>query len=168
MTTPVPSNLPLTALPSLDALDHLPRSELIHWFQQLHHHPPPLRSSRDFLISHIAWAIQSLQGGQDPLKWRVRLISDLERAFGSNNTHSVSPGSRLIREWQGVTHEVLIMDTGYAWQGKSYRSLTAIASEITGTHWSGPAFFGLKRKGAINGRKQQRINREANAVGNRQ
>ena len=48
-----------------------------------------------------------------------------------------------MREWQGDCHDVLVLDDGFAWRGKTWRSLSAIAQEITGTHWSGPRFFGL-------------------------
>src|SRR5262249_59794598 len=53
-------------------------------------------------------------------------------------------GARLVREWQGRTYEVLVLDEGFSWQGRHYRSLSAVARTITGTAWSGPLFFGLK------------------------
>ena len=56
----------------------------------------------------------------------------------------LKPGTRLVREWQGRTYEVLALDDGFSWQGTRYRSLSAIARKITGTPWSGPLFFGLK------------------------
>jgi hypothetical protein len=54
-------------------------------------------------------------------------------------------GARLLREWRGVTHEVLVAGEGFLYAGKTYKSLSAIARAITGTHWSGPLFFGIKR-----------------------
>ena len=54
-------------------------------------------------------------------------------------------GTRLMREWRGQRYDVLILDNGFEFKGRTYQSLTAIAKEITGTHWSGPRFFGLKR-----------------------
>src|SRR5207237_7626258 len=57
----------------------------------------------------------------------------------------LKPGTRLMREWQGRTYEVVVLDDGVSWQGTQYRSLSAIARKITGTAWSGPLFFGLKR-----------------------
>src|SRR5205807_9485298 len=54
-------------------------------------------------------------------------------------------GTRLMREWQGRTYEVVVLDDGCSWQGARYRSLSAIARKITGTAWSGPLFFGLKQ-----------------------
>ena len=53
-------------------------------------------------------------------------------------------GTRLVREWNGVLHEVEVQDDGYLWRGQWYRSLSAIALAITGTKWSGPRFFGIK------------------------
>jgi len=61
---------------------------------------------------------------------------------------ALKPGGRLLREWNRVTHVVDITEGGFAWNGQSYRSLSAIAREITGAHWSGPRFFGLKGKAA--------------------
>jgi len=57
----------------------------------------------------------------------------------------LKPGTRLMREWQGRTYEVVVLDDGFSWQGMQYRSLSAIARKITGTAWSGPLFFGLKQ-----------------------
>jgi Protein of unknown function (DUF2924) len=56
----------------------------------------------------------------------------------------LKPGTRLMREWQGRTYDVLVLDDGFSWQNMRYRSLSAIARKITGTAWSGPLFFGLK------------------------
>jgi hypothetical protein len=56
----------------------------------------------------------------------------------------LKPGTRLVREWQGQTYEVLVLDEGFSWQGTQHRSLSAFARKITGTAWSGPLFFGVK------------------------
>ncbi len=61
--------------------------------------------------------------------------------------HRFKPGTRLVREWKGKIHEVILTDDGYEHQGKKYKSLSPIACAITGTHWSGPAFFGTAKKG---------------------
>jgi Protein of unknown function (DUF2924) len=53
--------------------------------------------------------------------------------------------TRLVREWRGVTHTVLVHADGFEWNGRRYRSLTVIAHEITGAHWSGPRFFSLRK-----------------------
>src|SRR5438445_10077241 len=57
----------------------------------------------------------------------------------------LKPGIRLMREWQGRTYEVVVLDDGFSWQGTWCNSLSAIARKITGTAWSGPLFFGLKQ-----------------------
>ena len=58
----------------------------------------------------------------------------------------LKPGARLVREWRGQSHTVIVLEDGFEWQGKRWRSLSAIAREITGAHWSGPRFFGLNGK----------------------
>ena len=58
-------------------------------------------------------------------------------------TPRLKPGTRLVRRWGGKTHQVTVLDRGFEYHGESYASLSAIACAITGTRWSGPAFFGL-------------------------
>ena len=74
------------------------------------------------------------------LPWRTR-----HQAPGAP-AGSVSPGTHLVREWNGRTYQVEVIDNGYRFDGKTYPSLTAITKRITGTHWSGPRFFGLTPK----------------------
>ena len=59
----------------------------------------------------------------------------------------LKPGARLMREWNGTTHLVEMHEDGLHWQGQVYKSLSAIARQITGAHWSGPRFFGLSGSG---------------------
>ena len=61
---------------------------------------------------------------------------------------SLKTGTRLLREWHCVTHEVILTEDGVQFQGKRYRSLSEVARIITGTRWSGPLFFGLKKREA--------------------
>jgi len=63
----------------------------------------------------------------------------------------LKPGTRLLRAWQGKTYTVTVADPGFIYEGKTYSSLSVIAREITGTPWSGPAFFGLKKTKAAEG-----------------
>ena len=56
---------------------------------------------------------------------------------------SLKRGARLVRTWGGETHEVLVVEDGFLWRGQTWRSLSVIAREMTGTNWSGPRFFGL-------------------------
>jgi hypothetical protein len=59
---------------------------------------------------------------------------------------SLRPGTRLVREWRGVTHTALIHADGIEWRGQRYRSLSVVARKITGARWSGPRFFGLRQR----------------------
>ncbi|MBN8998663.1 MAG: DUF2924 domain-containing protein, partial [Rhizobiales bacterium] len=74
------------------------------------------------------------------------------------------PGARLLREWHGKTHVVTVVEEGFDYAGKRYRSLTEIAREITGTHWSGPRFFGLGAAGGKARAKSGRGKRAAPSV----
>ncbi|ANY19607.1 hypothetical protein A6F68_01088 [Tsuneonella dongtanensis] len=70
-----------------------------------------------------------------------------QAATAKSHTRSASPGMRLVREWQGKVHIVTIGEDGEVeWNGQTWRSLSEVARAITGTRWSGPAFFGLKQR----------------------
>jgi hypothetical protein len=81
----------------------------------------------------------------------AKTLKLLQKANGVNGARSkpkrtrLSKGSKLFREWHGEMHEVFVLDKGFAWRGETYSSLSAIARAITGAHWNGWAFFGLKR-----------------------
>lgn len=116
------------------------------WFDLLKTEPSN-RISRDVLIRAVAFAMQAVKSGglSKPVQRQLlRHVSEI----GSAGVQTVSsgpgykPGTRLVREWQGKVHEVIILDDGYLWSGKRYGSLSAIARAITGTRWSGPRFFG--------------------------
>lgn len=114
---------------------------------------PPSRMRDTMLRRAVGHAMQVDAGGgpDQALQRRLdRMVADYQRT-GTIKTDSVptvaKPGTKLLREWQGVTHSVTVTETGVVWQGQSYRSLSAVARAITGTRWSGPAFFGLKKRG---------------------
>jgi len=75
--------------------------------------------------------------------FRQRLGKAAAKQPQDRNRQALQVGSRLLREWNGITHSVEVTDRGFAWNGKTYRSLSVIARTITGAHWSGPRFFGL-------------------------
>ena len=58
------------------------------------------------------------------------------------------PGTRLVRDWQGVQHEVTVLSGGFEYRGRRFKSLSVIARTITGTRWSGPLFFGMRKTGS--------------------
>ena len=110
--------------------------------------PPPY--NRRFLESRLAYRIQELVfGGLKPEILR-RLEALGEELDGGDvakrrvrHDRKLLAGTRLIREWRGVEHTVTVLADGYEWQGRPYRSLSAVARAITGTRWNGPLFFGL-------------------------
>jgi hypothetical protein len=94
----------------------------------------------------LAWEIQARAYGG--LSRETRRTLD-QLAAAKTRTTSVSPGMRLVREWNGRAHVVVVGDDGVIrWDEREWRSLSEVARAITGTRWSGPAFFGLKRKAA--------------------
>lgn len=107
----------------------------------------------EVLESRLAYRIQELAYGGLKPETVARLEALGEQLDGGNLTtrrirHDARPiaGTRLIREWQGVEHTVTVLAEGYEWQGRPYRSLSAIARTITGTRWNGLVFFGLKNQ----------------------
>ena len=113
--------------------------------------PPPMRLSRDLLIRGITYKLQERAlGGLSKSLMRKLEHLNVEPAVSdeakSTPPVSLKPGTRLVREWHGVTHTVLVHAEGVEWNGRRYRSLTVVAREITGSHWSGPRFFGLRKR----------------------
>lgn len=105
----------------------------------------------DLLRRGIAWKLQSRVHGVLPSDTKKVLETAAERLrkgepITSVRSIALKPGTRLIRSWRGRTHQVTVLESGYEHEERRYTSLTQIASAITGTHWSGPAFFGLKKR----------------------
>lgn len=128
--------------PSIHEVAGLAPAALRACYEQLLGCTPPPKASPDFLRGDIAWALQAQCRGKDPVSLRRGLLKAVCRPKGGKLTYKA--GTRLIREWHGQTYEVTILDTGFLWQGRTYRSLSEIARAITGSHCSGPRFFGLK------------------------
>lgn len=141
---------------TLENLDHLPRSVLQDHWQSYFSSPPPYRMSDGFLRSAIGYHIQTVQHGRLKTSMCAHLAKIAQASKNNPATVSsipsppplVTAGTRLLREWNGVTHEVHVVADGVVWNGKTYRSLSEVARIITGTKWSGPLFFGLKKREA--------------------
>ncbi len=139
-----------TFVGELAGLSSLDRKALLEKWRILYGTEPPGRIQNNFLKHAIAHRIQEMSlGGLKPATLRF-----LEKATEGHACRqqilpaiSIKPGTRLLREWHGVTYEVIIMKDGAQCNGKYYRSLSEVARAITGTRWSGPLFFGLKKKG---------------------
>lgn len=130
---------------------------------------------KDQLFKRLAWRIQELEYGglSERAKRRAEEIAnDLDARFlpprkqraTETSPHEIlpahikssganpAPGTILTREHHGETHQVTVLDRGFEYQGKVYRSLSGIAKAITGTQWNGNLFFGLRKRGKSNGR----------------
>ncbi len=134
-------------LAGLSALD---RKELVEKWRSLYKTGPPVGSQNKFLLYAVAHRMQEKAlGGLKPATRRF-----LEKAAQNNDaskqqllpTISIKPGTRMLREWHGVTYEVIILESRVLCNGKYYRSLSEVARYITGTRWSGPLFFGFKKQ----------------------
>jgi hypothetical protein len=107
----------------------------------------------DLLRRGIAWKRQSRMHGDLPPHVRREIDAILARLSAGKSAVdgeriSLRPGTRLVREWRGTMHQVVVLEHGYEHERRHYSSLTQVASAITGVHWSGPHFFDLKGRGA--------------------
>jgi hypothetical protein len=139
-----------TVLARLAALKTTPTPALKQqWRDLFGKEPPPY--NRRFLESRLAYRIQELAYGGLKPETIERLKALGEQLDGGNiavrkkraDDRPIA-GTRLIREWQGVEHCVTVLHDGYEYSGRPHKSLSAIARAITGTHWNGWVFFGLK------------------------
>jgi hypothetical protein len=136
-----------------EALARLPELELSELRQQwraLYKSEASPHLSRELLLRAVAYRMQEAAlGGLRPERQRqLRQIAQQCDQTGELRRRArveLKSGTRLVREWQGRTYEVLVLDDGFSWQGTHYGSLSAVARKITGTPWSGPLFFGLKQ-----------------------
>ncbi len=134
----------------LAALKTTPLPELKAQWRELFETDPP-QFNRRALENRLAYRIQELAyGGLKPET--IRRLEILGEQFDSGNVttrrirHDAMPiaGTRLIREWQGVEHTATVLDDGFEYQGRRYKSLSAVARAVTGTRWNGPLWFGLR------------------------
>ena len=136
----------------LAALKGASTLELRAQWRQLFGTEPP-RYNRRFLESRLAYRIQELAYGSLGPKTVERLEALGKRLDGGVPARRIaradnrpSAGTQLIRHWQGVEHRVTVRDLDFEYEGRSYRSLSAIARAIAGTRWNGLIFFGLKNQ----------------------
>jgi Protein of unknown function (DUF2924) len=136
---------------ALVRLSELTIFELRGEWRRLHRMPPPMRLSRDLLTRGITYKLQERAYGGLSLSTARKLehaSADPQSRGAAKPVQPISlrPGTRLVREWRGVTHMVLIHADGIEWRGQRYRSLSLVARKITGARWSGPRFFGLRQR----------------------
>ena len=126
------------------------------WLEYFGAEPPAYR--RGFLIRGLAQRIQELTYGGLPPTHQQRLDALVDdqgrgkrrgggRADAGRASGHLLPGTKLVREWQSVAHHVTVLADGFEYQGRHFKSLSAIARAITGTRWNGWRFFGLREIG---------------------
>jgi len=132
-------------------LPQLSRTALHNHWKELFSAPPPPQLRRHLMIQVLAYRLQERAFGSITAANRGRL-RQLARAFEANSNSptssipTVRPGTRLVREWGDQVHLVNVETSGYEYHGARYKSLSEIARLITGSHWSGPLFFGIKNE----------------------
>ena len=133
------------------ALPKTPTSELRQMWRTLYNKEPP-GFSRSYLVSRLAYRIQELAYGGLKPSTRAKLDALADgldpEAAQKRVVNGPVVGTQLIREWRGTEHKVTVLADGFEWEGRRYRSLSAVARGITGTRWNGLTFFGVKRHGS--------------------
>jgi Protein of unknown function (DUF2924) len=145
---------------SKEALSRLPKLDIGELRQQwrcLYKTEASRHLSRELLVRAVAHRMQEVALGAlrpEPQRQLRRIAQELKETGEARirGRPELKSGSRLLREWQGRTYDVLVLDDGFSWQHTRYRSLSAIARQITGTAWSGPLFFGLKPNRSVTSR----------------
>lgn len=134
----------------IDALEEMSLAQLQTRFEDLFGFPCGQTTARNLRL-RLAHRIQEIYlGGLEPGDIAILdniadkdPLANLQRAPAKRLSNT--EGARFLREWRGVTHEVIVLGNGkFEYNGEVFKSLTAVAGKITGTHWSGKAFFGVK------------------------
>ena len=142
-----------SVLAQLTALEKTPTADLKKMWQELMGTPPP-PYNRVFLVKRLSYRVQELAFGglsKEAEHQLDDLVDELDGKKKPKPKDMSAPivGTRLIREWQGVLQEVTTLSDGYEWQGRAYKSLSAVARAITGTRWNGRIFFGMRKHGKL-------------------
>ena len=139
-----------TVLKQIDELNQMSMAQIRKRWADLMGTDPG-RLGRQYLMRRLAYRVQELAyGGLSPqARKQIDAVADGKtRSASPSKTKKtiLMPGTRLLREWHGDRYEVIVEADGFRYNGKVYRSLTAVAKAITGSHRSGSLFFGIKRK----------------------
>lgn len=125
---------------SVEEIEALDRTGCLARWREAFGRPPPKYLSPQFMQRVLLWELQERMLGGMTRK-TGRMLARI--ASGRVSPAPAKPGSHLVREWNGRTYQVEVVEGGYVMDGKTWRSLSAIAKHITGAHWSGPHFFGV-------------------------
>ena len=151
-------------------LRNLSQEELKNLWRTLYGTEPPAHN-KAHLVSRLAYRIQELTYGgiSETAKAKMKAImeaSGLDENGGEPRTKRLRAtgrkdqpvvGTRIVRDWNGQTHEVIVVHGGFQYDGRLFRSLTAVAEAITGSHWNGRAFFGLAKSGTRKRKTEEAI-----------
>ena len=147
--------MPDCILAQISALKSAPAGALkARWRELFETEPPPY--NRRFLVSRLAYRLQELAHGglSADAHRRLKAAAGSLPAKGSKTGKRPAgdrpiAGTRLIRDWKGVEHQVTVRDADFEYQGRPFKSLSAVARTITGTRWNGLVFFGLKGQRSV-------------------
>jgi hypothetical protein len=136
------------AIAQLPAMD---RAALLKVWAKTFPTPPPPKLRKELMVPILAYRMQEAEFGglSHNARTRLQVLIEKNRTAPSRRSGPRKPvevTSKLIRSWHGEVHEVIVTDAGYIYRGETYAKLSPIAKRITGTQWSGPAFFGSKPK----------------------
>jgi Protein of unknown function (DUF2924) len=136
----------------ISGLPSLTKAQLLVVWSENFNQTPPQTLRKELMVPILAYRMQEREFGGLSHCARHRLqeiTSSLKKGKQPTKALEAGPelGTRLVRSWRGELHEVLVTGESYEYRGQQYSSLSKIANEITGAHWSGPAFFGIKSKG---------------------
>lgn len=157
-----------TLTEQLDALKTMSPSQLRSEWRHVYRSPAP-RLTPDLLMRGLAYRLQERALGGLPaatvrhLEKMARQLSKGENIDQLKRQH-LKPGTRLVRSWNGKTYSVLVTDDGFVLDDRGFTSLTHIAKEITGAHWSGPRFFGISGSKGTTGAAATSAKRPASAA----
>ena len=132
----------------LDALNRMSMKELRQKWESLFGTDPG-RLGRSYLVRRLAYRIQELAFGGLSQETRNRLRNiATEKPKAKREATNLQVGTRLLRDWRGERYEVVVQEDGFLYAGQTYRSLSAVARAITGSHRGGRRFFGLQPAGS--------------------
>ena len=138
-------NTDLTVIKQIIALKYKSLDELSQLWSKMYNRPPAFRT-RQYMMQKLAYRIQELAYGGLDVSTEQKLVAaaqsiDTRRQKGKKYAPSV--GTKIVKEYKGRTYEVFAVEDGFAYGGAVYKSLSAVATKITGTKWNGLKFFGI-------------------------
>lgn len=151
---------------TLSALATMSPAQLRSEWRRVYRTSPP-QMTPDLLMRGIAYRLQERAFGSLPASAVRQLEREAKRlargdAAAGKTELRLKPGTRLVRSWNGTTYSVLVTDDAFVMGDRSFTSLTHVAEAITGAHWSGPRFFGLKlKRGGIGAAARSAARRES-------